>query len=107
MPNWCDLGKDCPSTEDVYEMESQQAKRDHQYAREQSKVDKYLLSHPSASYVEAQYKADKREWISATPTKTCNRCGKQELVWKETSVGWRLFDKQTKTQHVCEISLDI
>ena len=82
MPNWCDLGKDYPSTEDVQEMESQQAKRDHQQAREQSKIDRYLLSHPSASYAEAQYKADKREWISATPTKTCNRCGKLGLVWK-------------------------
>lgn len=34
--------------------------------------------------------------------KTCNRCGKKNLYWKNCEGRWRLFDIEEK-QHICKI----
>lgn len=36
-----------------------------------------------------------------TKTYTCKYCGKNELIWQETPVGWRLYDKNG-VPHSCE-----
>ena len=59
MPNWQSPGKDMPSREDIREMERENTRREKQYDQEQSRIQRYLENHPSASYAEAQYKTRK------------------------------------------------
>lgn len=56
MPNWSPPGKDYPSREDIQKMEREDTRRNREYAQEQNRVQRYLSSHPSASWAEAQYK---------------------------------------------------
>lgn len=53
--NWNSPGREYPSKEDIHEMEREDKQREREYQSTQDRVDRYLKSHPSASYAEAKY----------------------------------------------------
>ena len=59
MPNWEKPSSDMPSKEAIRRSERETQRREQIYKRESSKVDEYLMNHPSASRAEALYKTRK------------------------------------------------
>ena len=92
MPNWCDLGDDCPSRSDVERMESEQRLRDAEYMREEREVESYLQKNPGSTRAEALYHTSEKQptfrTVQTRPRKTCRICGKGDLYWvKQRLVG--------------------
>ena len=106
MPNWCDLGDDCPSRSDVERMESEQRLRDAEYMREEREVESYLQKNPGSTRAEALYHTSEKQptfrTVQTRPRKTCRICGKGDLYWGKTEAGWRLFELGSITKHVCK-----
>lgn len=59
-PNWEKPSSDYPTRKDVRKEERKNDRREQQYRREESSVNDYLSSHPSASWAEAQYYSRKK-----------------------------------------------
>ena len=96
MPNWCDLGSDYPSKEVISQLEKEQLHREIEERLESLWIEKYLQSHPSASYAEAIFKRGNTNGSHCKTAKydrVCRNCGASGLKWVETSEGWRLYTK--------------